>query len=293
MKTLEIKKILVPTDFSQTSMNIIEHAAFMAKLCKADLYLLHVVEPVEYAYSEYQPEIMVKDVRGVEHMTTKRLERIAGMIRNEYEINTIYITKNGRLAPGVVRTAKQHKIDLIIMGIHGVTGIEEYIADNYVQKIIETSPCPVITLPSDATTVGFSNIVVPIDNSLHSRQKVNDVIEVAKQYHSIIHVLGFLDGNEEVAERDLSIKLETVENAIKHAGLHFVKKIVTGHNIASEAIKYSEEVKADLLAVMTNHESILSGILWAKMAKQVINHSKVPIMSIKPEEHYETFQEIW
>src|ERR1700722_11794174 len=59
MKTVQIKKILVPTDFSETGLLALEHAAFMASLFKAQLYLLHVVETFEYVYNVYEPEVMI------------------------------------------------------------------------------------------------------------------------------------------------------------------------------------------------------------------------------------------
>jgi nucleotide-binding universal stress UspA family protein len=61
MKSFEIKSILIPTDFSKTSLLAIEHAAFMARLYKANLYLLHVIEIAETTYNVVDPVFVFKD----------------------------------------------------------------------------------------------------------------------------------------------------------------------------------------------------------------------------------------
>ena len=60
MKTLLLKNILIPTDFSQTGLLTVEHAIFMAKLCKADLCLLHAVDIPEAIYMIYDPAIVIQ-----------------------------------------------------------------------------------------------------------------------------------------------------------------------------------------------------------------------------------------
>ncbi|MGM3021140.1 universal stress protein, partial [Bacillus cereus group sp. BC317] len=62
MKSLQIKKILVPLDFSKTGLLALEHAVFMARLHKADLYLLHTIEISETMYSIYNPAVIVRDM---------------------------------------------------------------------------------------------------------------------------------------------------------------------------------------------------------------------------------------
>jgi nucleotide-binding universal stress UspA family protein len=59
---------------------------------------------------------------------------------------------------------------------------------------------------------------------------------------------------------------------------------VNGTNIAVEAMNYSDKIGADLIVIMTDHESHLTGIFLGMFAKQIVNHSKIPVMSIKPVE---------
>jgi nucleotide-binding universal stress UspA family protein len=293
MKGLQIKKILVPTDFSETGLLALEHATFMASLFKAQLYLLHVIEAFEYMNNIYEPQVMAKDTEGVHDIVKEKLEKLAAKITKEKGINIKILVESGRPSSGIAEAVKENNIDLILMGTHGVNGFEEYFIGSNAHKVVNISPCPVITVQTQAKKMGFRNIVMPIDNSLHSRQKVNYVSALASKYGSKVHILGLLNSEEKIEEKKINIKLDSVENVIKKTGVPYIRKLKKGKNIAMETMEYSNKVKADLIVIMTDHESNLTGMFLGSLSKQIVNHSKVPVMSIKPDEHYETYQEIW
>ncbi len=126
---------------------------------------------------------------------------------------------------------------------------------------------------------------MPVDNDLHSRQKVNNVVELATAYKSTVHILWLLKmDDEDIDEKKLEIKLDSIEDAIRHANISFTRKLVRGNNLAVETMIYSEEVEGDLIVIMTGHESNLTGMFLGTVAKQIVNHSKIPVLSIRPEE---------
>jgi nucleotide-binding universal stress UspA family protein len=282
MNTLNIKKILVPTDFSETGLLAMEHAIHLAELTKAHLYVMHVIEAFEYAYSIYDPDMNVNDSKELHETITQKLERTSRDIGKAHTVNISTLVGNGRPAMSIAQTAKDNEIDLIIMGTHGSNGFEEYFIGSNAHKVVTLAQCPVITVQEHAKKLGFANIVMPIDNSLHSRQKVDYVIKLASIYGSKVHVLGLLNSNEETDEKKFNIKLESAENTLKSAKIPYIRKVVKGNNIAVEAMKYSNEVNADLIVIMTDHESNITGMFLGALSKQIVNHSKIPVMSIKP-----------
>lgn len=282
MKTLEIKKILIPTDFSETGLLAMEHAIFMARLLKAHVYLLHVVEAFEYTYSLYEPEIRLNDTEEINESVRDKLDKLSSRISKENLVNVSVLVGSGRAATGIAEAVKENNIDLIIMGTHGAKGFEEYFIGSNAHKVVNAAPCPVLTIQQHAKKIGFKNIVMPIDNSLYSRQKVGHVIKLASIYGSKVHILGLLNSDEEVDEKKFDIKLDSVENALKRADVFYVRKVVKGKNIASEALNYSEDADADLLVIMTDHESTLRGSFLGTFAKQIVNHSSIPVLSIRP-----------
>ena len=207
MKTFEIKKILVPIDFSETGLMALDHATYMAQLFKARLFLLHVVEVNEYAYSEYEPEIMFRDANKIDDAMAEKLEKLGAQLSKRHGINVQTLLGNGKPASGISDAVTENDIDIIVMGTHGAKGFEEYFIGSNAHKTINASTCPVITIQAHAKSIGFTNIVMPIDNSQHSRQKVDYVIKLASQYGAKVHILGLLDSSEETDEKKFNIKM--------------------------------------------------------------------------------------
>lgn len=283
METHKINRILIPVDFSETGLLALKHGAFMARLFKADLYLLFVVEIIDFPFNLNTPVLITAhDYNAIEKSATDKLESIAADLKREGVINVISIVTRGRVISGIKEAAETNKIDIIVMGTHGAKGFDEYFIGSNAHKTVTISPCPVITIQKHATSMGFKNIVMPIDNSLHSRQKVNMVIDIAAKYGSEVHILGLINSNEDIDEKKFAIKIDSVEDVLKKAGISYLRKIVKGQNLAVTAMEYSKEVNADLIVIMTEHESDLTGMFLGPFSKQIINHSSIPVMSIRP-----------
>jgi nucleotide-binding universal stress UspA family protein len=282
MGTVNFKKILIPTDFSETGMLALEHGTFMARLMKAQLCLMHAVEGLEYAYSIYEPEVIVTNMSGVDDIVQEKLERIATQIARDHCIHVDILLSHGRASMEITGLAKENAVDIIIMGTQGTDGMQEYIIGSNAQRVVNNAPCPVITVQQHAKKLGFTNIVMPIDNSTYSRQKVDYVVALAKMYGSKVHLLGLLNYNESVDEKVFEQKMNSIEVTLKGSRIFYTRKLIKGKNIAEEAMKYSELVNADLLVIMNDHEAHLKETLFGSLARQIVNHSKIPVMSIQP-----------
>ncbi|MCE9538737.1 MAG: universal stress protein [Bacteroidetes bacterium] len=282
MKTFQINKILIPTDFSKTSLLAIEHAAFMARLCKADIYLLHAIEISESTYSIYNQAVVFIDNKAIKKIALKQLEDLAKKLRKEYAITVKTLCCTGKIHTEVSEEVKKNAIDLVVMGTHGVDGFNEFFIGSNAHKIVTKCPCPVITVQAHTKRLGFTKIILPVDDSLNSRQKVDYTIALAEKYAAKIYVLGLVNKNGDTDPKKFKIKMDSIEKAIKKAGLPYEFKIVKENNLAVAAMKYSKKVKADLITVLNDYESDLTGMFLGAFAKQIVNHSRIPVMSIRP-----------
>jgi nucleotide-binding universal stress UspA family protein len=262
----------------------IEHGAYMARLFAAELHLLHVLEVNEYAYDIPEPVLRLAKLDSLQDIVGKKMAEVVQNIQKDYGIQAISLSSTGRIATEIVNYAEEKKIDLIVMGTHGASGFEEFFMGSNAHKVVNRANCPVISVQTHAKVLGFKNIVLPIDNTLHSRQKVDYAIELAKHYKSTIHILGLLESHEDNDEGKFNIKVDSVVDAIHKADLPYTRKIVEGDNLAVAAMDYSKSINADLIMIMTDHESALTGMFIGSLAKQIVNHSRIPVMSIKPEE---------
>ena len=282
MKAFTIQKILIPIDFSETAMLAIEHAAFTAQIFKAELVLLHVVEKHWEKFSIVAPEMRVDAPSNLTNAIEKKLEETAANIRSKYGVKSTCVTSDGNIFSEILSVGKEHNVDLIVMGTHGASGFVEFFVGSNAYKVVTQSECPVISVQSHAQKIGFKDILLPIDDSAHSRQKVNHAIVLAKHFASKIHIMGMIDTPDESEFKKFEFKLDQIEEYVKKCNLPYSRKTVDGKNQSKLTYEYAKVVNADLIVIMTDQEEDYTGRLMGTYAQQIINHSKIPVLSIQP-----------
>lgn len=283
MKTFNIKKILIPLDFSETSLLALEHGAYMASLYKANLVLLHVIKPNLLVISQEYAPMSIDVLKYHEETASRKLEELIKNIQAKDPVNITALCETGFVCSTIVSTAESVHADLIVMGTHGVSGFTERFLGSNAYRVVNDSTCPVITVQTHAVKKGFKDIVFPIDQSFYSRQKVVHAVEMARLYGSTVHILGLSHTNQEAELNKLKIKLEQVEEFMDNRGIITTRQIRTGTNYATLTMSYAETLGADLIMIMTEWEEDLTGIFIGPFARQIVNHSKIPVMSIRPD----------
>ncbi len=286
MKKFHISRILIPVDFSETSLLALEHAVLMAKLLKAEITLLHVIESLTYtsaighsAVNDFEAE--------VEKSANARLAELAAKLSREGATVKTMI-EVGRIYRQVVEAALKIKADLVIMGTHGVSGFREFLIGSNASRVVSEAACPVITVQSHAKTIGFKNIVLPIDNTQYSRQKVRYAHELADKYGSKVHLLGILPAEGVEEENKFRIKIRQVEEYLSKHNIVYTSGYLSakGGNAAKTALDYATSVNGDLLMIMSESEFDSSGLLLGPSARQTVNHSTIPVMCVAPDVNY-------
>jgi nucleotide-binding universal stress UspA family protein len=282
MKAFDIKKILIPIDFSETSMLAIEHAGFTAQLFKAELVLLHVVEKHWEQFSIVAPELRVSPPSDLMNAIEKKLGEVATTIRSKYGVKSTTVLTTGNIFNEILSISKEQSVDLVVMGTHGISGFVEFFIGSNTFKMVTQSDCPIISVQVHSNRLGFKEILLPIDDSAHSRQKVNHAIVLAKHFASKIHILGLADSDDETERKKFEIKLDQIEEYIKKCDLPYSRKTVDGKNQAKTSYDYAKSINADLIVIMTDQDENITGRLMGTYAQQIINHSKIPVLTIQP-----------
>ena len=144
------KKVLFCTDFSEGSDYAFQFAFGIAKRDKGLLYILHVIP--DNPYQKYAETYMTKEDLG------KKQKDIEKGVNNQYEEHYVkkmengtkfrIVTKSGREAEEIIKFSKNEKVDIIVMGTHGRTGIGHVFLGSVAEKVIRRSPFPVFIIPT-------------------------------------------------------------------------------------------------------------------------------------------------
>jgi nucleotide-binding universal stress UspA family protein len=142
----DIKKILVPIDFSDYSKSALKYAVNFCKNCQAEMFLIYVVEPVIYPPDFSMGQIAIPSVNAEwDERARQELDKLAKeQIPSSVPVKTII--KTGKPFIEIIETAGELDIDLIIIATHGRSGVEQILFGSTAEKVVRKAPCPVLTL---------------------------------------------------------------------------------------------------------------------------------------------------
>jgi nucleotide-binding universal stress UspA family protein len=279
-----LKKILVPTDFSEHSLGALHYAAAMAKHSDAEIVLLHVME-------SYAENVALNHAINLTDTIKKAVNEKLMQIKTEnmdlWGIKISMRLENGKIYKVITDVLEEEKIDLVVMGTHGSSGIntlEKYILGSNAYRIIRVAECPVITVRESKEEAKFKTIVLPLDTTKETKDKVASVVKIAKVFGATVHVISVSTRWDEwrIGGDKMKAQLEEVSEEIKKAGVLVVSKVIRKEDITESVLDYAKSVNADLLVIMTSAESKLAEFTVGSSARTVISESSIPVLSIRP-----------
>jgi nucleotide-binding universal stress UspA family protein len=277
-------KILIPIDFSETSLLAIKHGTFIAQLTKGDVYLLHVINTHYMAQNMFIPVVQFTENNELEKKAAQKLAQLAQDVKSEYGVKIQSIIKNGNPSTEIVSVAREIDASLIVMGTHGYSPLEELVIGSTALKVLTKSSCPTMAMSGEADHKGYQTFMMPIDTSAHTRQKVVYTLEMAGKFSAAVHAVALLSPGEEDEKPAVELILHQIDQLAKEKSVPFHSDVLTNiKNRATATINYAEKIGADVITIMTDQDAELSGFFLGPYAQQVIHLSKVPVIAIKPE----------
>ncbi len=143
---LKIRKILVPTDFSAYSLEILDTAVDFARKFKASLVILHVVEDLPLTQHPTVSIVSVEEVlREMEKRAREKLKKIVAP-KIKKRVPATYVVVRGTPFLEILRVSRQKKAGLILLTTHGRTGLSHLLMGSTAEKVVRKSSCPVLTV---------------------------------------------------------------------------------------------------------------------------------------------------
>ncbi|MBN2654107.1 MAG: universal stress protein [Nitrospirae bacterium] len=143
---MNIKRVLIPTDFSDSAMHALEYAVDLAKKYGADLFIINVIYDVASASGMYVPHVSVNEMfREMEENANKEI-RLFGAGLYEDMKNVTHSVIRGAPYEEIIKFSEQNSIDLIVMGTHGRKGLDRLFFGSTVDRVLRNSKCPVLAV---------------------------------------------------------------------------------------------------------------------------------------------------
>jgi nucleotide-binding universal stress UspA family protein len=277
------KQLLVAIDFSKCSIKALEFAISIANEMAANVLMVHVDKPqsTESVYSKRGSEHQEKITCIMDKLVKKYQPSLNGKL--EYKI------RKGKVYMEIANQAKYSDAYLLVAGTHGVSGYEEFWIGSNAFRFVTSAPCPVITLRESFIwkQKHIKKIILPIDSTMETRQKVPMTTELAKFFKAEIHVLGVYSTNVKDVKNMVEGYAKQAIDYIESEGVKCEKHFRSCENITMGTLEYAKEVRAELISIMTDQEKSTKNIWLGPYAQQMVNHSHIPVLTIHTKEIYD------
>lgn len=290
---MQIKKILVPTDFSEYAERAVAHAVALAKPFGASLHLLHVVQLPMLPANPEAPPIPITFWQEMRTHARARLVPVQKQIESQGVRCEIEVVED---IPGfaIAAAAERAHADLIVMGSRGLTGLKHVLLGSVAERTVRAAHCPVLTVKSGGE-LHMRTIVVPMDFSPAAQQALEFAKSLAKTagpthlvlvhaYYVPVELEQYLvshgDPFFERLSKGVTKDLEAILTGLSDAGIsaEYVARPGVPEAVILEVVK---EKKADLVAMGTHGRRGLKHLLLGSVAEHVVRTAEVPVLTVR------------
>jgi len=275
---MNIRHILVPTDFSTCGKKGSDYAQILAPALEAEVHLLNrvFIHPLWHTLTEEEKE-RYPESGFWENVALREFAKLT----QEFEKKNIPVSTTygpGDIVPLVLDVIEEQEIDLLVMGTHGLGGINEWLYGSNAQKIIRRAPCPSIAIKKLPEEINFSRIVFATDYKALSEKAFTFIDQWASYFEGEIHMVHvnlFLKGEVEEEE------IERVDSWLAKArSSKIVRHEVRDISAEAGIREAAERLGADLVALANYPEHSFQRILVGSVSEALVNHLDIPVMVV-------------
>ncbi len=272
-----MKKILVPTDFSEASESALDYAAEIARLTTAKIILLHVYTiPVLLT----DPVLSIPPFEGLEEDYIKLMEQKSLRIRSQKGNNTevACMYREGDIEAEIARVAEQEGVDLIVMGIRQKDFLTEKIIGSITTSLLTKASCPVLAIPKELKFSKVKRIVFASDFLKTDSEILESLKEFVQLFHAELYVLNIVQSVLNVADAEEAVNAMDIHHELKDVR-HFFHD-VHADDIIDGINKFIREYEIDMVVMIPRKHSRFVNFFREPRTKKLAFHASVPLLAL-------------
>jgi nucleotide-binding universal stress UspA family protein len=275
-----MKRILVPIDFSKEAEYAAKVAASIARKTKSELYLLHMLElpvnlidPAEISSINTGPQALF--------YMKQAHEKFDQFIQLPFfkGIKVIESVQFSMAFAGIIEESKNHKIDLIVMGSQGATGLQEMFIGSNTEKVVRRSHVPVLVVKTEMEEFKVKDLVYASDFGDDCKKEFQKVVDFADIFGAKIHFLYVNTIHNFNTTKGITEKMNDFITDFKIKD--FTTKIYNDISVENGILNYTEDINADLIALNTHGRSGLARLFSGSVGAELTNHAIKPVITFK------------
>ena len=263
MQVKERGILLIPIDFTEQSLLAIKQSYNLAKYTHSKIVLLHVYQKVgDEKYAELTK-------------VAKDAEAESGIVPIEF------MNVKGDIYEQTDRIAEETKATLIVVGLESHMKFKDIFASS-ASKLIRKAPCPIITIRGKEHRDGCENILLPLDLSTESREKVDVAVQMAQYFGASIRILSVFSPSDLAYENQLLAYAHQVKQFIKGKGISCTNKSIASDHVAETVVEYANKIESDLIMIMNKPILNVKEFFSGTDTQHIVDISNIPVMTVNP-----------
>ena len=276
-----MKTILLPTDFSDNSWNAIEYALLFLKNTTCNFYLLHVNRLSNLVAGD-TPYMVNKDtIESVYTIPTKKrlrelLKRISKQVPDNENHRFFTLTDYNFFVDSIRSHVAEKKIDLIVMGTKGASGLQEYIIGSNAGDIIKKVQCTTLVIPENAKYTDLKEVAFPTDFTMgYDIQTLQPISDVLKTENATLRIIHINKKDEDLNDEQKSNKdlLEDYFEDFNHS-FHFL----TNKKVEDAVQCFVESRDTDMIVMVAKNLNYFQQILFHSKVEKISYHTDIPFL---------------
>jgi nucleotide-binding universal stress UspA family protein len=289
-----IQTILCPIDFSEFSVNAYEYAESLARHYKAKLLLQHVLfslKPIDW-WSIY-PESYEHDCQKLRAVTEEKLQQFAKQ-HARTEIQPTYYVQDGPATDLILSLAEAEAVNLIVMGTHGLRGVDRLMLGSVTERVLRRARCPVLAVrkpghhlknsTQDRGPIHLRRILLCTDFSDHARHASKFALSMAKEYGAeltLLHVLEHFPSSTDLQHATMEVMKQLEEIAAAHKrNSYIVNHVVRVGKPYQQIIQFAVETQSDLAIMGVRGSGALDTGVFGSTTYRVVQLGPCPVLAV-------------
>ena len=272
-----MKKILVPTDFSKNAENAFDYAIELSQNESVTIVLIHCFY-VMYTSPEFPMELMVEQSNSIKINSDEQLKELSKKVLKYPSLKCEYLSIEGFIVVSIKDIIKKKKIDLVVMGTKGASGISEVLIGSNTAKIITKLDCPVIAVPEKAIYHGIKKVAYATNYLSSDITTLKKLVEFIKKFKSKVEIIHIADEecNKECEKEYMTKFSQKVEKKITYKAISY--QLIFGDKIEEKLAQYMKKETIDMLAISTKHKNLFERIFTKGITKKLAYHTSIPLI---------------
>ncbi|MFT5864206.1 MAG: nucleotide-binding universal stress UspA family protein [Flavobacteriales bacterium] len=276
-----IKKILVPTDFSEQAENALRVAADLARKHGSEINLLHMLElPMDLVDGAYGGA--KSDLPEALFFMKLAHQKFETMMSASFldGIKTYETAEFNGAFDGIMDYAKKYDTDLIVMGSHGAKGLQEFFIGSNTEKVVRNSDIPVLVIKNRHEQFALHNFIYATDFEEENHAAFKQAIAFAKDSNVTLHMLYVNTPNNFKTTHDIE---KQMKDFMSHeSGFEdFTLNIYNDNKVESGVLHFAEMVNAGIIGIATHGRKGLAHFLNGSLSEGLVNHAQRPVITFK------------